>query len=294
MSGAVKLSVEVLEAEARAVSDALEANGLIEPDAVTQFEVAGTDRWLVEAYFPADGDRALLRRLLAGLTAGGAAPAGARLVEVAGEDWAAKVQRDLAPIRAGRFLVHGSHDRQARAVRRYSIEIDAGQAFGTAHHATTALCLEAIDALAKRERFSSILDLGCGTAVLAIAATRAWPAASIMASDVDPIATAIARQNAVRNEAARNICCITAPGLRHAALRPRGAFDLILANILAAPLTGLAPAMSRALQRGGIAILSGLLEDQATAVVASYKAARLKLVALRRRDGWAAIVMRKR
>ena len=187
-------------------------------------------------------------------------------------------QAALAPIVAGRFIVHGSHDRERLALRRRAIEIDAGEAFGTGYNATTSLCLEAIDTLARRRRFARVLDLGCGTAILGIAAARAWPHARVLAADNDPVATAIACENAHLNRVARRVRVVEAVGFAHPLLRAPRAFDLVLANILARTLIDLAPGMRRAVRPGGIAVLSGLLSDQAREVTAVYRAAGFELV----------------
>ena len=179
-------------------------------------------------------------------------------------------------------------------MRRHAIEIDAGEAFGTGHNATTVLCLEAIDVLARRRRFTRVIDLGCGTGVLAIAAARAFPGARVFGVDNDPLATAVARANARLNRVAGPLRILDAAGFDHAVLRHAQPFDLVLANILPNPLIDLAPQMARALQPGGIAVLSGLLDHQAREVRAIYAAVGFRLIHQRSRAGWTALTLARR
>ena len=168
-----------------------------------------------------------------------------------------------------------------------AIEIEAGEAFGTGHNATTALCLEALDRWCAGGRFARVLDLGCGTGVLAIAAARALPGARVLASDNDPVAVGDrARQCAAQPRGVTRAHAVTAAGFDHAALRAAQPFDLVLANILPGPLIELAPAMRRAIARGGVAILSGLLDHQVREVAAAYRAQGFRLLRCTRRpDG---------
>ena len=209
-------------------------------------------------------------------------------------NWVAISQAALPPILAGRFIVHGSHDRARVGLRPLAIEIEAGEAFGTGHNATTSGCLEAIDALTRRRRFARALDLGCGTGVLAIAAARALPHARVIASDNDPLATQIARANMRLNRVAGRVRVIAASGFAHRLLRRAQSFDLVLANILPRPLIALAPAIRTALRPGGVAVLSGLLNPQAPQVTASYRAAGFRLLAARRHAGWTVLVLERR
>lgn len=259
------------------------------PLAVTQFETGGGG-YIIEAYFDAAPDAGEIECALAGL--GIAAAIGeVRVAAVPDENWVALSQAALPPVAAGRFVVHGSHDAAAVGHGPNAILIDAGEAFGTAHHATTQGCLAALDRLARRQHFADVLDLGCGSGVLAIAALRLFPAAAITASDNDPVAVAVAAGNARRNGAGQHIAFATASGFAHPRLRGAARYDLILANILAGPLITLAAAMKRALRPGGHAILSGLLVVQAREVAAAYRAQGFRVE--RRADiaGWSTLTL---
>lgn len=264
---------------------------LAEPGAlaVTVFEHK-LPAFRVEAYYAAEPARDAVACALAPLGAG----VGALSVEaVPDQNWVALSQAALPPVVAGRFVVHGSHDRARIGFRRHAIEIEAGEAFGTGHNATTALCLEALDTLARRQRFARVLDLGCGSGVLAIAAARTFARARVIASDNDPVATAIARANVRLNRVAASVRVVTAADLNHAALRAARPFDLVLANILPRPLIRLAPALHRALRPGGVAVLSGLLDHQACEVRATYLAVGFRFVRAASRDGWTALVLQR-
>jgi ribosomal protein L11 methyltransferase len=282
----LRLSAADLSA-GRAAADLL--GGLAEPQAlaVTLFE-AHPPAFTVEAYYGAAPPLARLEEALAGLGAGLGEPA---LEEVPDENWVALSQSALPPVAAGRFVVHGRHDRARVGARRTAIEIEAGEAFGTGHNATTALCLEALDRLTLRHTFARVLDLGCGSGVLAIAAARVLPAARVLAVDDDPVATAVARQNTRLNRVAARVRVIDASGFAHGALRATRAFDLVLANILPGPLIALAPAIRRRLRPGGIVVLSGLLDAQAREVGAAYLAHGFRLRGRSRRAGWTALVL---
>jgi ribosomal protein L11 methyltransferase len=200
-------------------------------------------------------------------------------------DWVAHSLQGLQPVRAGRFLIHGSHDRGRVRAGDIAIEIDAGRAFGTGHHGTTEGCLEMIGLLLRRRRFRRILDLGTGSGVLAIAAAQ-LSRATILATDIDPVAVDIARQNARKNRCGSRITMKTAAGLHADIFAQAGPFDLIIANILARPLMALAPALKRNLAPGGEVVLSGILDGQRRGVLAAYNAQGLYHRKTLWRDGW--------
>jgi ribosomal protein L11 methyltransferase len=191
-----------------------------------------------------------------------------RIAAVPEADWVRHSLEGLAPVAAGRFFLHGSHDRARRRAGGISLEIDAGTAFGTGHHATTQACLAALDDLLKRRRPRRVLDLGCGTGVLAIAAARALRA-TVIAGDIDAEAVRVARLNARCNGASVKV--LVAAGLDRPELRRRACRDLVFANILARPLVALAPAIVAALAPGGMLILAGLTRDQERWVRAAYR-----------------------
>lgn len=295
-------------------------------DAVALFECANGD-WTIEAYYPRKPDVTALGAAIAAFTGvttkvkdgsetdgqpGGrdghedgrddASTGSGRPVTIkvscqpiADENWVALSQAGLPPVSAGRFCVHGSHDRARISVRQNAIEIDAGEAFGTAHHETTQGCLLAIDQLARLLSFRRVLDLGCGSAVLAIAAARAMPGtAHIIASDIDARATEVARRNIQINGAARRIEVLTATGFQQPRLQRPQSFDLIIANILAAPLIELAKDMARAAKPWGVAVLSGLLSAQAGEVAACYRAAGFFIVDHKRLGEWSTLTLQRR
>jgi ribosomal protein L11 methyltransferase len=261
---------------------------LIEPaaDAVTRFATAGG--WYVEAYYADPPDPAALSAELAALL--GIAPPVVTAERVANENWVAISQAALPPVAAGRFIVHGSHDRRAVPRGPNAIEIDAGEAFGTAHHATTESCLIVIDRLARRYVFGRVLDLGCGSGVLAIAAARVWPRARIDALDTDPAAVAVARSN-VRINGASSVHVARTKGALRRIREPRKRYELIIANILARPLIALAPAITRAVWTGGTLVLSGLLESEAREVRNTYLAHGFTLSGQLLSAGWATLAL---
>ena len=285
-----KLRIEAADADAgRSAAGLLGELTSPEPLAVTCFE-ARAPRFTVEAYYAAPPPLASLEPMLAGI-AGLNAPT---LEDVPDLNWVALSQAALPPVEAGRLLVHGSHDRARFAMRRTAIEIDAGEAFGTGHNPTTAGSLAALETLVRRRSFRRILDLGCGSGVLAIAAARLLPHAEIFAVDNDPIATGVARANAQLNRTGQRLRILTATGFAHRRLRCAQPFDLVLANILPKPLLRLATEMHRAIGPGGLAILSGLLNHQAREVAMTYRAAGFQLVREERLAGWTILTLKRR
>ena len=189
--------------------------------------------------------------------------------EVPDTDWVAHVKRELAPVEAGRFFVYGAHDAARVPDGKIALLIEAAMAFGTGHHGTTLGCLRALDRLADQGfEADSVADIGCGTAVLAMAAARLWPKARVVASDIDPVAVDVACVNLVANDLAGRVVALEAGGTDHDDLA--GPFDLIFANILKGPLIALAPDFARVTADGGAVVLSGLLVEQADEIVAHY------------------------
>jgi ribosomal protein L11 methyltransferase len=209
-------------------------------------------------------------------------------------DWVAQVQAELTPVEAGRFIVHGSHDRARVAPGRIGLEIEAAQAFGTGHHATTQGCLAALDRLVREGRVATrIADIGGGTGVLAMAAVSVWPATAV-AGDIDPVATATARANASANGLGQRIRCVTAAGFAHPVIHGAAPFELIFANILAAPLKRLAPGFAAHGCPGGFAILSGILARQAPGVLAVFRGWGWQPEEPVRIGEWTTLVLRRR
>lgn len=205
-------------------------------------------------------------------------------------DWVRRSLEGLAPVTAGRFFLHGSHDRHQRRASGISLEIDAGTAFGTGHHGTTAGCLLALDEILKRERPGRILDLGCGTGVLAIAAAKALKQKAL-GTDIDAEAVRVTIGNAKLNGVTPLINAVTAAGLHHKGIKQAAPFDLIFANILARPLANLAQGLSSMLAPGGKLILSGLTYDQLRWIKACYTTRGLVPARCIRNGNWIALVM---
>jgi len=207
-------------------------------------------------------------------------------------DWVAKSLEGLRPVRAGRFLVHGAHDKGGRRAGDIGIEIEAGLAFGTGHHGTTSGCLEMIDRVCGRERPANALDLGAGSAVLAIAIAK-FLRIPVLATDIDPVATRVASANARKNGVSALVRTRTAAGFRDPLLAASAPFDLIVANILARPLMRMAPEVARHLSPGGSVILSGILERQRRHVLAPYAMQRFRHVRTLWRDGWVTLHLKR-
>lgn len=205
-------------------------------------------------------------------------------------DWQSAVQADFPPQRIGRFTVYGSHIGENPYPGSTPLRLDAGLAFGSGEHATTRGCLVMLDDLARRRRFRRVLDLGCGSGILAIAAARCWPA-RVVAADNDPAAVAVARMNVSRNGVAR-VRTVLSEGFQDPTLRAGGPYDLILANILAGPLIELASAFAGALADDGVVVVSGLLGWQVASVRARYRLHGLRIARLLEDGPWATLMFR--
>jgi ribosomal protein L11 methyltransferase len=250
--------------------------------------------WRVELLHQAEPDREALAARIAPL----AAQAGVERVDLTvgpfgAADWLARTRESFPAQPVGRFWIHGSHVTAPPPAGCLPIQLDAGLAFGSGEHATTQGCLLALGRLAGRRRLRRVLDLGCGSGILAIAAAKLG-AARVIAADNDPVAVAVARDNAARNRVEHRIRGVVSEGYRHPLLGAFGPYDLILANILADPLCALAPATARHLRPGGIAVLSGLLDRQAPRVIAAHRAARLRQKDQITLGIWTTLVMAKR
>lgn len=275
----------VNEAKAIALVEAIEREDVLAALTVSRDELADR-RWQVQVYLSGEHDKAetaALKRVSASVL--GKSAAKFSLAKLPDIDWVAKSLEGLKPVAAGRFLVHGGHDRDRRRANAFNIEIEAGQAFGTGHHGTTAGCLAAIDRRARSRPIGNALDIGTGSGVLAIAIAKAAKA-PVLASDIDPIAVDIARENFRLNGVARYVSVFTAADLEQRIFAKRAPYDLVVANILAGPLMVLAPAIGRVAAPNGTIILSGLLPNQRARIIAAYRGGNMALVETENVDGW--------
>lgn len=270
------------KAEAQDIAAAFELG--TNPQAVLISEVPFEDEATVEALYIDRPDGDLLDAL---------AGRDVHVTLLPDVDWIKLSQEGLPPVRAGRFFVYGAHDAGTVPHGVIPIKIEAGLAFGTGHHETTALCLSVLSDLARRRRFDNALDLGCGTGLLAIGAAKLWRK-PVLASDIDAVAVAVTRENARANGVAPLVQALASDGLAHPAIARRAPFDLIVANILAGPLTRLAPEIARALAPGAALILSGLLRWQENLVVSFYRPHGLILRNARREGVWSALLLERR
>ncbi len=267
-------------------ADAADIAALLEltpprPQAVLIGEEPFRDDATVEALYDRMPDGDLLEKLAG------------RAVHVAplpDQDWIKLSQEGLPPVRAGRFFVYGAHDSGRVPHAVIPMRIEAGLAFGTGHHETTALCLSVLSDLARRRQFARVLDLGCGTGLLAIGAAKLWRK-RVCASDIDPVAIEVSRGNAAANGVAPLVRATVSDGLNSPALAAGRPYDLIVANILAGPLTRLAPEIARGLAKGGVLVLSGLLRWQENLVLGFYRPHGLVLRETRRDGPWSALVL---
>lgn len=240
----------------------------------------------------ADGDVDAVAVRINGILADLALPKQVEREALPDIDWVARSLEGLKPVRAGRFFVHGAHDRDKRRSGDLAIEIEAGLAFGTGHHGTTAGCLELLEQVVVRERPGNALDLGTGSAVLAIALAK-LAHIPVLATDIDPVAVRVAATNARLNRVKALVETVTAPGFHHPIFSRRAPFDLIVANILARPLMRLAPEMARHIRLGGSLVLSGILDRQRDAVISAYVGQSFRHVRTLHREGWVTIHLKR-
>jgi ribosomal protein L11 methyltransferase len=281
--------VETDEQSAHRIAD-LVAESLPADEMAVGLVDIGAGRWRVAMHFRAPPDEKNIRTLTAA-AAGNAAAKALRFERVAAKDWVREALAGLAPVSAGRFIVHGAHDRARIPFNRIGIEIEAALAFGTGHHGTTRGCLLALDWLCKSRPRRRILDLGTGSGVLAIAAARALRR-PVLATDIDGAAVRAARANVALNRAGSFVEVVKADGVTGPKLRERAPYDLVFANILLRPLQRLAAPLTRLTGPGARVVLSGLLASQANAAMAAYRG-----LALERRidlDGWTTLIMVRR
>ena len=258
-----------------------------EPTGVGVFEVEdGSGLWEVGGYFKAAPDGTGLAVLAASF---GAKPF--VVSELPETDWVAKVRRELSPVEAGRCYVHGGHDADTVPDGAVGLLIEAAMAFGTGHHGTTLGCLRAFEALiVEGAAPKQVLDLGCGTAVLAMAAAKVLPVIPV-ASDIDPVAVEVAAANVAANGLQGRVLCVEAEGLDHPTLQAHAPYDLIFANILKGPLIALAPGIFDATAPGGRVILSGILNEQADEVLGVYQRLGFNLIQRQEIVDWTTLTL---
>jgi ribosomal protein L11 methyltransferase len=274
-----KASVALTKSEAADTAAALELDGSAQ--AVLIVEEPFADGAVVEALYTEAPDAAYLGRITG------------REITVAplpDQDWIRLSQEGLPPVRAGRFFVYGAHDAGTVPHGVIPMKIEAGLAFGTGHHETTALCLAVLSDMARARSFRNVLDLGTGTGLLAIGAAKLWKR-PVLASDIDPVAVEVTRDNARANGVGPLVRAVTADGLTNPTLANGAPYDLLIANILASPLTQLAPSIVRALAPGAMLVLSGLLNNQELLVTSFYR--DLRFLGRRRMGPWSALVLEK-
>ncbi|MCF2522593.1 50S ribosomal protein L11 methyltransferase [Bradyrhizobium sp. G127] len=259
--------------------------------AIAAFEGPG-GRWDITMHFAEPPDRDVIHALVTE-TAGDAAAKSIVFSTVETKDWVKASLADLVPVSAGRYVVHGSHDRERVPPNKIGIEIEAALAFGTGHHGTTRGCLLLLDMVLNRRTPRRVLDLGSGTGVLAIAAARTLRR-PVLASDIDPKSVLVGRENAKLNGVGNLVNVVHATGFQSPHFAVHGPFGLVLANILANPLRKLAPQLAAHLAPGGFVILSGLLPHQANSVVAAYRGAGLRLIKRIQIEGWSSLLMQRR
>jgi len=286
VSDPVQIIARGPRAEAEAAAAAVDVDIELEGAAYSILEEdEDAQLWRIDAYPVSDEQADAFRRALADFPA-----LTVRTEALADADWLAMALSGLPPVRAGRFFVYGMHDRGRTPPNTVNLRIEAGAAFGTGHHGTTVGCLLAYDHLLKARRFARVLDVGCGTGVLAIAAARCG-ARRVVGTDIDAVSVRISRENAKVNRVPARF--VHAAGLQHPAVRAAAPYDLVFANILARPLAALAQPIRGALKPGGVVILSGLLRTQERFVRAAYLARGFRLQRRYHRDAWATLVLRK-
>lgn len=273
-----KLTLPCNRADAERMSGELPELAGLEPMPVivaSEPDAASPDRWQVDAYFEGKPSRDVLCKIAALVPS--AREKDPRAKPLPDEDWVTLSQAGIVPLSVGRFHVRTpDYAPQAGLV---DLVIPAGLAFGTGQHATTSGCLGVLDSMKRLGKvFRNVLDLGTGTGLLAFAAARLWPAARLVASDIDPVSIDVVRENAALN-GITGLKLVVADGLTHRDLVTRAPYDLVIANILAQPLIDMAPWVAASVTPGGTLILAGLLDSQAEAVARAYVEQNMRLVA---------------
>ena len=290
MSASWKLTLPCTRAEAEAI-DAGADFGIDPPPVLmtTETVVDDAEHWRLDAYFEAEPDPQAIAAVAALVpSAAGVTP---EIERIEAQDWVTMSQAGLEPLRVGRFVVHTSAFPAEAPAGGRAFLIEAGQAFGTGHHETTSGCLAMLDAMAA-PAFTNIVDLGTGTGLLAFAARHLWPDARVMATDIDPIAIDVTRENAELNQV-QGVELLVADGARDPAIATAAPFDLVIANILAGPLIAIAPDIAAIAAPGAAIVLAGLLTSQSEDVQAAYRAAGCTLDQAEVRGDWTILRLKK-
>lgn len=296
--GLWRVAVEVPAAAAGFFEDALspylETMAVMELPSGDATEMVFTSHtpMIVEGFVQHKPDAELLRRCIReAADSAGMPPPELTIEDQSRRDWLRENRASFPAIDIGRFYIHGSHLQPPPAGSRLNLHVDAAVAFGSGSHATTAGCLRALQALAKKRRYKHILDMGTGTGILALGASKLWPSAAVLAVDNDSASVDMTRSNADQNQLRSRITTLLHAGYRHPRIRGGQPYDLVIANILAAPLVRMAPDLAAVLAVKGQAVLSGLLSHQETAVLAAHRAQGLYPQGRFRQGGWSTLIL---
>ena len=286
----IRVRITAPEIEAKRIYELLSRDFEDDGNPVTVFEASADGReWTAEILL-FDMSETEAADLVKGRLGADAFAAPVEAAELEDINWVEKSLEGLSPVQAGRFFIHGAHDRAKRPLAGISIEIEAALAFGTGHHGTTAGCLIEIDRLLTRRPYARMLDLGTGTGVLAIAMAR-LSRQPVLATDIDPVATLTARANAIHNLAGGLVRTATAAGVDSRIFAEAGPFDLVVANILARPLMRMAAGLSARMTRSATLVLSGLREEDGPRILFAYGTQGFHLVRRQNRDGWLTLTL---
>ena len=289
MSDACQLSFEILAEHAFIFFEKMEPF----LDSVSIFEIEGTSMWVLNGIINRKPNTSKIEATISKISKELKISAPSLTIELLPKiDWVAENRMSFPIIRYGRFIVHGSHDRLSVPVHSFKIEVDAGKAFGSGTHGTTEGCIRALACLGKFFRPSKILDLGCGSGILSIAAARIWPMSKIIALDIDLDAIVTTQENAKLNKVNRQIKCKESNGYPKSRPSTNQRVDIVIANILARPLIEMAYETSRWVRKGGVVILSGLLVYQERQVLGAYRARGFKLCKRKNIAGWCTLVLK--
>lgn len=285
-----KVGCELPEAAAREIETAFEGLSL----AVSAFEIDESKKlWTVDLLCAERPDMEEIDRRMQLLAAMYCAPMPTLRVEtVEQQDWLTQVAQSFPAFFIGRFYIHGSHITDAPPAGSIAIQVDAGAAFGSGEHGTTSCCLKALEWLSKQRNFRHILDMGCGSGILAIAAAKLWRT-NVLAADIDPVAVQVTAENAKINRVQGQIEAVVSDGYASKRIKDDAPYQLIISNILARPLVAFAPSLAGNLAPGGVAVLSGLLSSQEAQVRTAHQAQGLIFERRFTHGDWHTLVFRK-